>query len=61
MAEAGVPGSRADLEAVKPGVDLPFRICDFLACKLAAIELPRASCTGRRIAATAPWKLARPI
>ena len=34
-----LPGStRTDLDAVKPGVDLPFRVCDFLAWKVSSLE-----------------------
>ena len=34
----GEQAPRADLEAVKPGVDLPFRVCDFLAWKVSSLD-----------------------
>ena len=34
----GEPSLRADLSEVKPGENLPFRVCDFLAWRLSTIE-----------------------
>ena len=53
----------ADLEATcSREWTIPFRVCDYIAWQVSAIEgAPGASCTGRRTAATGPSRHARPI